>query len=387
MRDRHPACGFLRAITDHWLRSKCAIGHIRNRVAKICHVNEGNCCWRCLPWHAYCVYAVITLRNTKQERSGYRMRWHLQSLRERPGRVTGHAVATTIHVAAIILCITAWTAGYWPLCVVLWIAIAWMDHAVLARLHEAAHRMLVRSKLANEVLGIAIGTVSLTPLSVYRYVHTKHHAHLGREMDPEFRPYNQPESARWLRILYAWLELIFGWIVTPALYSIRTARAWPTLTKSLRRRLLLEWSILVGAWYMVLLVVAFTQTWSWFLVGHFVPAWLAGTMQTIRKFTEHLGRSGETIFEMTRTVSYVGPVGRAASRSQMHVDHHAIHHRWARIPYHNLPQATSIVCSGTDQIETFPNHFAAIRDMLPYLLDPKVGPQWDRSQNPDAELK
>ena len=343
--------------------------------------------WRCLPWHAHCFRCETTLNNTEQKHSADSTRRQLQSLQERPGRLTGHAVATMIHAAAIVFCITAWTSGYWPLCVVLWIVIAWMDHAMLVRLHEAAHRMLVRSGLANELLGIAIGTLSLTPLSVYRYVHGKHHAHLGREQDPEFRPYNQPESARWLRILYAWLELVFGWAFTPALYSIRTARAWPTLTKSLRTRLLLEWGILVGAWYIVLIVVTFTQTWSWFLVGHFIPAWLAGTLQTIRKFTEHLGKSGDTIFEMTRTVSYVGPIGLAASRSQMHVDHHAIHHRWARIPYLKLPQATSIVFNGTDHIETFPNHFAAVWDMLPHLWDPRVGPQWDRSDNPEIDLK
>jgi fatty acid desaturase len=311
----------------------------------------------------------------------------LQPLHERPGWVTGHVIAATIHVAAIILCIAAWTAGYWPVCVVLWIVIAWMDHAILARLHEAAHGMLVRSRLANELLGIAIGNVSLTPLSVYRYVHAKHHAHLGREKDPEFRPYNQPNSARWLRILYAWLELAFGWIFTPALYSIRTARAWPTLAHSLRRRLLLEWTVLVVTWSTTLVVVELTQTWSWFLVGHFIPAWLAGTLQTIRKFTEHLGKSGETIFDMTRTVLYVGPIGRAASQSQMNVDHHATHHRWARIPYDKLPEATSIVFSEQDRCETFPNHFAAIRDMLPHLLDPKVGPQWKRSANAGVELK
>jgi fatty acid desaturase len=323
---------------------------------------------------------------SKAERTNS-MRRRLQPLFQRPPRPTGHAITSAIHLVVIVLCIVAWTTGYWPFCIMLWLVIAWMDHAVLARLHEAAHGMLVRSRLVNEMLGIAIGTLSLTPLSVYRYVHAKHHAYLGREQDPEFRPYNQPNSARWLRILYAWLELAFGWIFTPALYSIRTARAWPTLAHSLRRRLVFEWSVMVVAWSITLVVVTLTQTWSWFLVGHFVPAWLAGTLQTIRKFTEHLGKSGETIFDMTRTVRYVGPLGQAASRSQMNVDHHAIHHRWARIPYHKLPEATAIVAADQDRFDTFSNHFAAMWDMLPHLLDPTVGPQWKRSHQEQAAMR
>ena len=255
---------------------------------------------------------------------------------------------------------------------------------MLSRLHEAAHWMLLRRRTANEIAGIAMGTLCLTPLSVYRYVHTKHHAHLGRQLDPEFRPYNQPDAPRGLRLLYAWLELTLGWIFTPALYSIRTARMWRTLPRPLKIRLVLEWGVLVLVWTAVLVAVAASDRWSWFIVGHLAPAWIAGTLQTIRKFTEHLGRSGETIFEMTRTVSDDGLLARAASRSQLHVDHHGTHHRWARIPACYLPQATKIV-RRQQPIDTFPSHFAAIADMLPHLLDPKVGPQWTNRTDCDTE--
>lgn len=305
-------------------------------------------------------------------------RRRLQPLHEQPHHCTEHLVGGLLHGTSIVLCIVCWGSDWWPVCVVLWGFVAWMNHAALARLHEAAHGMLTRSRLANELLGMAIGIASLTPLTVYRHVHARHHAHLGRRQDPEFRPYNQPGSPRWLRVLYAWLELLFGWIFTPALYSIRTARAFPSLARSLRWRLLMEWGILLGFWVALLLVVHHTKTWKWFLVGHLVPAWIAGSLQTVRKFTEHLGRMGDTVYGMTRTVVYVGPVGRAASRSQLYVDHHATHHRWARIPYHNLPLATKIVYAELDEAsaKTFSNHWAAIADMLPHLLDPKIGPQW-----------
>ena len=77
--------------------------------------------------------------------------------------------------------------------------------------------------------------------------------------------------------------------------------------------------------------------------GTLAVCWIAGSLQTVRKFTEHLGRFEDTILGMTRTVIYRGAIGAAASKSQLHVEHHGTHHRWAAIPYYNLPQATEIV--------------------------------------------
>ena len=289
-----------------------------------------------------------------------------------------HLFAGVLHLAIIAACLVAWFAGWWPLCVLLWLAIAWMDHAALSRLHEAAHHMLTRSAVVNELLGVIIGTCALTPLSVYRYVHTQHHAHLGREKDPEFWPYNLPSSPRWLRLGYAWLELLSGWLFTPILYSLRTARAWPTLAIVRRRRLLLEWILLAVFWSGCLIMIHLTRTWDWFVVGHLAPTWIAGSAQTIRKFTEHLGRFGETVYDMTRTVVYTRWVGSTASRSQLHVEHHGTHHRWPKIPYHKLPHATSIAYEGCEQGRIYESHWAAVRDMLPHLLDPRVGPQWKK---------
>ena len=112
------------------------------------------------------------------------------------------------------------------------------------------------------------------------------------------------------------------------------------------------------------------------IVAHLIPAWLAGTLQTIRKFTEHLGMTGSSILAMTRTVEYRHPIGIAASRSQLHVDHHGTHHRWARIPYYELPSVTPKAYAENAEAHTFPNHLSAIIDMVPHLLDPKLGPQW-----------
>lgn len=301
----------------------------------------------------------------------------MQSLPIRP--TLGHAAAAVLHAALMAGALASWWAGWWPLTMALWGAIAWMDHAALTRLHEAAHAMLSRRRWLNELQGVLIGTASLTPLSVYRYVHARHHAHLGRERDPEFWPYNLPWTPRWVRLLYAWSELAAGWLLTPALYSVRTAASWRSVPRRQRPRLLAEWAILAGAWGGLLLLIDANGWWEAFLVAHLVPAWLAGTMQTIRKFTEHLGMFGEGIVAMTRTVAYHGVIGRAASASQLHVEHHATHHRYAKVPYYVLPEATEAVYENAPGGRLFADHLHAFLDMAPHLLNPRVGPQWRAS--------
>ena len=291
-------------------------------------------------------------------------------------RIPTGLIGGLVHAAATIVCIWAWREGWWPLSIAMWPLIIWMNHASLTLLHEAGHGMLAPVRVLNELHGILIGTAALLPLSVYRYVHARHHAHLGRERDPEFWPYNLPGAPRALRLMYAWLELIAGWLVTPLLYSVHTAQSWRIVTRGQRGRILLEWAIIIVTWSALLLLINARGWWAEFTIGFLIPAWGAGTFQTIRKFTEHLGMHGDSIMTMTRTVVYQRLPGKAASRSQLHVDHHGTHHRYARIPYYDLPAATDIVYGGDNARHTFPSHLAAIRDMLPHLLDPKVGPQW-----------
>jgi len=287
-----------------------------------------------------------------------------------------HLLAAILHALSIAGAVWTWQQAWWPATILLWGAIAWMNHAALTRLHEAAHAMLSRRMWLNELQGFIIGTAALTPLSVYRYVHARHHAALGNPNDPEFWPYNLPDSPRWLRLLYAWSELIAGWPLTPALYSFRTAISWKRVPRRQHSRLIAEWIILIGVWSGLLWLVNRQGWWEPFIVAFVVPAWLAGTMQTIRKFTEHLGMFGCGIIAMTRTVVYRAPLGRAASASQLHVEHHATHHRYARIPYYALPEATELVYADAPEGRVFPSHFRAILDMLPWLLDPRLGPQW-----------
>ena len=287
-----------------------------------------------------------------------------------------HAAGAVVHLALVVACALASASGQHLLTIACWPILTWMHHAALARLHEAVHSMLLRSRIGNELCGIAIGTISLTPMSVYRYVHARHHAHLGDTDDPEFWPYNLPGASRARRLAYATAELLIGFVLTPALYSLRTARAWRRHAESTRRRLLLEWLLMAGFWSATLAVVYVAQAWQLFFVAVLAPGWLTGLMQTVRKFTEHLGLAGDSIPTTTRTVVYQGRLGCLLSRTQLHVEHHGTHHRWPRIPYANLPAATAIVESHGVAGLRYRTHFAATWAAFRHLANPRVGRQW-----------
>ncbi|GAB4552603.1 MAG: hypothetical protein Tsb0013_14940 [Phycisphaerales bacterium] len=287
------------------------------------------------------------------------------------------ALVIALHLACYACCALAWDAGLWWIALLLWIPIAWGNHAALTRLHEAVHGTLhPRSRTLNEVHGVAIGVASLIPLNVYRYVHARHHAHLGNPRDPEFWPYSLPSAPRAQRIVYAWTELLLGWPFTSLLYSVRTGLSWGEVPGRLRGRIVAEWALALVVWTTVPVLCARLGVLDLFLVAFVGPSWLTGVAQTLRKFVEHMGLHGETIADMTRTVVYERTPGRVASRSQMHVDHHAAHHRWARIPFLDLPEATARVYEGEHEAHVFPSHLSALLDTLPHLLDPKLGPAW-----------
>jgi len=284
-----------------------------------------------------------------------------------------------LHAALVAAAIAVAATASWPLLLlllVLWPAIAALHHGALAQLHEAVHRQLVRSRALNEALGVAIGTWSLTPMSVYRYVHARHHAHLCDEHDPEFWPYNLPDASRARRRAYAAAELLFGFVVTPMLYTLRTLRAWPRHARRTRRRLVFELALLAGCWGAALTVVAACGWWLPFAAAVLVPGWLTGVLQTLRKFGEHLGLAGDSILTTTRSVVYDGAFGRLLSSTQLHVERHATHHRWPRIPYRNLPAATDDLRANGPGGRFYPSHARAVGEALHHLRDPRVGRQW-----------
>jgi hypothetical protein len=112
---------------------------------------------------------------------------------------------------------------------------------------------------------------------------------------------------------------------------------------------------------------------------------ISGAMQTLNKFEQHLGLHGQTVLGLTRTVVDRHKFAEMISAAMLYNDYHGTHHRYAKIPYYHLPQATPYALSGArEYCPVFPSIVSASIDMLHCLIDPQVGPQWKVDKDGDG---
>ena len=225
-----------------------------------------------------------------------------------------------------------------------------------------------------------MGFCGLESLSLYRAAHYFHHTYLSSERDEEFWPFVVPGSSIWLRRAAAASELVLGLFHTPAMF-LRTflRKGSPIRNPRVRFNIWLDLILSGCGWLAVLAVVAWTRTWYWFFFLYLVPALIAGSMQSLRKYVEHMGLTSGSVLGATRSVVSPGILGRLLSFSLFNEPYHGVHHQDARIPHTVYPRfAGLVVPSDPEDTVPFPNYRLALWDMLKSLSDPRVGAQWDR---------
>jgi len=277
------------------------------------------------------------------------------------------------------LAIYCWSLGLWPLTVLFCAISGHFLHTKPLSMHDASHGTLDPNRRRNNFFGIVAGTGSLVPLSVYRFAHAYHHGYMSTEKDPELWPFNKPGTSRLFRMTCAFFEILFGAIYTPLLF-FRSLFTCGTIKKKLRRQIILGYGLIVVFWGTIFAVVNYLDLWEPFLIGFIVPYAFAGMYQTLNKYTEHMGLLGDTVLSGSRTVIPTTRLNKVASNMIQHVDHHGTHHRFAQIPFYQLPSASEVVY-GQESPENpvFRSYWAAFFDMLPTLWDPKVGAQWKKT--------
>jgi fatty acid desaturase len=272
------------------------------------------------------------------------------------------------------------TAGAWWAAVPLVMVLAHLMHGHLIAFHEAAHGSLCPHPRLNDALGIFIGMFSFMGFSLYRAAHHSHHSYLATERDEELWPFVLPSLPRWFRCLAAASELVLGLVYTPVLFFRAFIRRGTVIKNhNRRRRIWAELGLIGLVWVVVLALVAYFNAWKYLLVMYVIPAGLAGTMQSLRKYIEHMGLNGHTVLSSTRSVVNPGLLGRFLAFTLFEEPYHGVHHKFARLPHTVLPEFTDVLVPGEPpERAPFPTYSQALFDMLPTLLDPKVGSQWLR---------
>jgi len=287
-----------------------------------------------------------------------------------------HPFCSLLHVAGMGLAIWTWSQGWWLLTILAVAFCAQLGHSKLIAFHEAAHGTLNRHRWINEVQGVVLGSSFFVPLSVFRFVHGQHHAYVGTASDPELWPFVDPSVSRTARRWAAFGELALGFFYTPVLFLRGVVRG-RHLPRPQAWRIAFEYALCALLWAVVGLEVQRRGWWEGFTVGYLLQAIIAGNLQSLRKFTEHVGMLGDTLLTKTRTVVDETTLGRILSATMLHIDYHGTHHRYARVPYYDLPRMTEHVYDGrAAHAPIHPSYWSAMRDMAMSLTDPRVGAQW-----------
>ncbi|WP_449070653.1 fatty acid desaturase family protein [Prosthecobacter sp.] len=257
-------------------------------------------------------------------------------------------------------------------------------HGAAVGFHEATHGLLRKNRTFNEFDGVLLGVFSFMSFSLYRAAHQLHHMHLATEKDEELWPFIHPDSPRWARILAAVLELTFGLFFLPVLFlRIFLRKNSPIRAKRVRVRIWKELILMVVVWIVVLSAVAYFDVWKYFLWIYFLPAFLAGNLQSWRKYIEHVGMTGSTVNSSTRNIVASTWAGKVVSFTLLHEPYHGLHHMHAGIPHAELPpRAAELQPKTPEEKAPFPSYSHALVDLLRSLSDPRVGAQWrsaDRS--------
>jgi fatty acid desaturase len=251
-------------------------------------------------------------------------------------------------------------------------------HAHLIAFHEAAHGSLCPVRWLNDFFGLHVSPFNFLSLSLYRAAHRSHHAYLATERDEELWPFVVPGTRRWARLVAAFLELTFGMAYTPFLFLRAFLRPGTTIReRAVRRRIWLEQALIVGVHAATLAAVAWWGLWKYWLILYFLPAFLAGNMQSWRKSVEHMGLTGSGVLGTTRSIVAPGLPGRLLAFSLFNEPFHGVHHEYGGLPQGALPQLKSVLApAAAGEPAPYPNYRRALWVMVQTLGDPHVGAQW-----------
>lgn len=268
--------------------------------------------------------------------------------------------------------------GHYWLAVPLVVLVAHFMHSQLMAFHEAAHGVLCPWRWLNESTGVIIGNFHLNGLTLFRHVHSTHHAYLGTIRDEQLWPFVDPTTPRWMRRGAAILELCFGMFYDAALFWTAFARRTsPIHNPKIRRRVRLELLSMLLFWGTVIGLTAWFGVWKWLFFLYVVPALVTGSMYALRKYIEHMGLTGDTPAGLSRSVVHQDPLGKLYTFTMFNIGYHGVHHAYSSMPAHSLPNFTQALADEHGETETvYPTYRAAFRAMMPSLVDPRIGPQW-----------
>ena len=154
-------------------------------------------------------------------------------------------------------------------------------------------------------------------------------------------------------------------------------------SRKVRRRIWAELLLMLVVWIGIISAVGYFQVWNYFLWMYLLPTFVAGNLQSWRKYIEHVGLTGDTVNSSTRSIVAQGWPGRLFAFTLLHEPFHGLHHLHVGLPHAELPRLSPELAPKTpEEIQPFPSYRRALLHLLRSLADPRVGAQWRTSRKP-----
>jgi len=132
----------------------------------------------------------------------------------------------------------------------------------------------------------------------------------------------------------------------------------------------------VICWSGLAVYLTMSSTWLDFLQVWWIPLTIAGFLQTMRKFTEHLGMASFDPLLGTRTVRGHNWLTRITSFLNFNIFVHGPHHRHPRVAHTSLGELMDdyVEANPKRDLPVYPTYVRATLAMLPWLIrNPGVG--------------
>jgi fatty acid desaturase len=196
--------------------------------------------------------------------------------------------------------------------------------------HEGHHHLLFRSAALNHGVNILLCVPLLHSPSAYRVLHELHHRYLGGPGDPdEYRNYTGSAAVRWA---LQWVRLTIGTLVYMPLIPVV---AWRRADAADRRRIALEYAVMMGAWVVVFAAFpmrVLLQVWL-------VPGVIVGYISAVRALAQHALTDSADPLLASRSVRS----NRAVSFLLLNENYHLEHHLFPEVPSYNLPRLHTLL--------------------------------------------
>ena len=220
----------------------------------------------------------------------------------------------------------------WVTVAVAFVVVAARQQALLNLEHECVHSHLLRTRRANERLGVLCASVVGSPFYAARARHLAHHRLLATEQDPDAELHRGPDkSTRAGLMRHFALGLLGGYAVMVLVSGSKTTVDAATRRRDRRNLVIWQLALVAALWGAV-------GWWAYPVLWLAPLLTLTAACHLLRNFCEHAILTEEEEGHANRLISIRSNALERFIVAPFFMNYHAEHHLFPGVPAQHLPE-------------------------------------------------